>query len=118
MNGTLAAVAIGCAAAEVGVPTGPISANTLSSSISFLVAAIALVGLVAVVDADQLELAAVDAALGVDLVERGLEAGPHAEAERRGRAFEHGRLAEHDGVGGDAVLGERRRLRVTSRQAR
>ena len=39
MNGTLAAVAIGCAAAEVGVPTGPISAKTLSSSISLLVAA-------------------------------------------------------------------------------
>ena len=37
MNGTLAAVAIGCVADEVGVPTAPISANTLSSSISFLV---------------------------------------------------------------------------------
>ena len=48
------------------------------------------------------------AALGVDLVERRIEAGLHAEAERRGRPFQHGGLAEHDGVGGDAVLGERR----------
>ena len=32
------------ASAEVGVPTGPISAKTLSSSSSFLVASIDLVG--------------------------------------------------------------------------
>ena len=48
------------------------------------------------------------AALGVDLVERRVEADLHAEAERRGRPFEHGGLAERDRVGGDAVLGERR----------
>ena len=48
------------------------------------------------------------AALGVDLVERGVEALLHAEAERGGRAFEHRGLAEHDGVGGDALFGERR----------
>ena len=46
------------------------------------------------------------AALGVDLVERRVEAGLHAEAERRGRLLQHGGLAERDGVGGDAVFGE------------
>ena len=44
MNGTLAAVAIGCAAAAVGVPTAPIRAKTLSCSISLFVAAIDLSG--------------------------------------------------------------------------
>ena len=74
----------------VGVPTGPISAKTLSSSISFLVGDRVL-GLVAVVDADQLDLAPVNAALLVDLVECGVDAGLHALAERRGRSLEHGR---------------------------
>ena len=35
-----------------------------------------------------------------------LRPGLHAEPERGGRPFEHGGLAERDGVGGDAVLGE------------
>jgi len=58
MNGTLAAVAIGCVAAEVGVPTGPISAKTLSSSISFLVATIDFLGFIAIIGADQLQACA------------------------------------------------------------
>jgi len=40
MKGTPASVAIGCVAAEVGVPTGPTSANTLSSSRRLRVASI------------------------------------------------------------------------------
>jgi hypothetical protein len=44
MKGTPAAIAIGCVAAEVGVPTGPMSEKTLSSSISFLVAVIDFAG--------------------------------------------------------------------------
>src|SRR5262249_17227918 len=40
MYGTLAAWATGCAALAVGVPTGPMSAKTLSSSMSFFVAKI------------------------------------------------------------------------------
>ena len=66
------------------------------------------VRLIAVVHADQLELAAMHAALGVDLVEGRVEALLHPKAERRGRSFQHGGLAERDGVGGDAVFGERR----------
>ena len=66
--------------------------------------------LVAVVPADELELAALDAAGPVHLAERGKQALPHAEPEGSGRTLEHGRLAEHDPLGKDAVVaGERRR---------
>jgi hypothetical protein len=44
MNGTAASVAIGCTAADVGVPTEPTSAKTLSSLISFFAASIDLPG--------------------------------------------------------------------------
>lgn len=44
MKGRPAASAIGCVALEVGVPTGPIRANTLSSLIGLLTAAIGFSG--------------------------------------------------------------------------
>jgi hypothetical protein len=44
MKGTPASEAIGCVAAEVGVPTGPTSAKTLSSSMSLRVASIDFLG--------------------------------------------------------------------------
>ena len=67
--------------------------------------------LIAVVDALELELAALDAAGLVDFGERRVETRLHALAERRGRTFERRRLAEHDLVGGDTVLGESRNAR-------
>src|SRR5712692_6444942 len=75
------------------------------------------VGLIPVVDAHQLELAAVDAAPGVDFLERRQDAGAHALPERRGGPFEHGRLAEQDGIGGDAVIGRRRGRRHECKRA-
>ncbi len=62
------------------------------------------VGVVAVVAADELELAAVDAAPGVDLGERGDDALPHALPERGGGAFQRGGLAEQDRIIADAGL--------------
>jgi hypothetical protein len=56
------------------------------------------VWIVAVVPADQLELAAVHAAPGVDLGEGGENALPHALTERRGGTGERGRLAEQDAI--------------------
>ena len=44
MKGTPAAVAMGCAAADVGVPTAPISANTPCCPISVRVLAMAASG--------------------------------------------------------------------------
>jgi hypothetical protein len=70
-----------------------------------------LVRLVAVIDANQVELAAVHAALLVRFLESRADAGAHALAERGGRTFEHGRLAEDDALGGDSVLGARGRKR-------
>ncbi len=74
------------------------SANTLSLLDQLLGRRDRAIRLVAVVHAGQLDLAAMHAALGVDFVECRIQAHLHAEAERRGRAFQHGRLAEHDGV--------------------
>ena len=54
------------------------------------------IGIVAIVPADQFELAAVHAALGVDLGEGGEDALPHALAERRRRTLERGGLTEQD----------------------
>src|SRR5205085_1403622 len=62
------------------------------------------VRLIAVVHTDQLEFAPMHAALGVHLIEGRVEPELHAEPERGGRPFEHGGLAERDGVGGDAIL--------------
>ena len=62
--------------------------------------------LVAVVDALQFELAALDAAGLVDFGEGRVETQFHALAQGRGRTFEGRRLTEHDLVGGDTVLGE------------
>src|SRR5262249_21155146 len=72
-------------------------------------------GLVAVIDRIQLELAALDAARLVDLGESGGDALTHAETERRGRAFQRRGLAEDDlvganaGIGGEAGSGKRQR---------
>jgi hypothetical protein len=44
MKGTPASAAIGCTAAEVGVPTEPTRAKTLSCSMSFFATSIDLVG--------------------------------------------------------------------------
>ncbi|MEY9133268.1 hypothetical protein ACVIWV_000847 [Bradyrhizobium diazoefficiens] len=62
------------------------------------------IGVIAVVAADELELAAMDAALAVDLGERRDDALPHALPERRGGAFECGHLAEQDRIVADADL--------------
>jgi len=62
------------------------------------------IGIVTVVPADQLELAAVHTALGVDLGECRENALPHALSERRGRTIECGRLTEQDAIGTDAGL--------------
>ena len=110
MKGTPASVAIGCVAAEVGVPTGPIEREHLVVVEKAAGRLDRPLRLVAVVPADELELAALDAAGPVHLAERGKQALPHAEPKRRGRTLEHGRLAEHDPVGKDAVVaGEHRR---------
>src|SRR6185503_15013556 len=59
-------------------------------------------GVVAVVFRDQLELAAVHTAFLVHRVEVGLDAVAHLDAELRGRAGKHRRLADQDLVGGHA----------------
>ena len=56
----------------------------------------------------KLEAAPVDAPRAVGLGKSRQDAHSHAPAERGGRAVEQSRLAEHDAVGKDAVLGPRR----------
>ena len=117
MNGTSLALAIGTVAMRVGVPTAPISANTLSSSISLQRLHHRTIGIVAVVAADQFEFAAMDAALGVDLGEGGKNALSHALAERGGGTFERGGLAEQDRVRADAdLVGLRARPAASSKR--
>jgi hypothetical protein len=65
-------------------------------------------GLIAVVNALELELAALDAAGLVDLGEGRVETHLHALPQSRGRALEGGCLTEHDLVCRDTVFGEGR----------
>jgi hypothetical protein len=65
--------------------------------------------LVAVVLGDQADLAAMDAALGVDVVQVDLDAVVHLNAELGSRSAEDCRLAEDDRVRRHAGLGSRRR---------
>ena len=61
--------------------------------------------LVAVVEGDEFELPAADAAGGVGLGEGGSDAALHLDAEFGRRSGESRRLAEDDAIDGDAVLG-------------
>ena len=103
MNGAPAAFAIGWVAAEVGVPTAPAMREHLVFLQQLLDRFDRFGRLVAVVDALEFELAALDAAGLVDFRERRFEAHFHALAQRRGRTFQRGRLTEHDLVGGDTI---------------
>jgi len=67
-----------------------------------------LVGLVAVVAHQQLDLAAVDAALGIDLLEHGLGAAAHALAQAGCRAGLHVDHAQAQRAGADAVAAGQR----------
>jgi len=64
---------------------------------------------IAVVLGDELELAAVHAAVLVDVVQISLDAVSHLDAELGGRTAEDSGLPEQDPVHGDAILGGRQR---------
>jgi hypothetical protein len=69
------------------------------------------VGLVAVVERDQAQLASMDPAAALDLGERRLDSGEHAVAEVGGRPAERGRHAE------DEVVAACRRIVAHGRRA-
>ena len=96
MSGILARAMIGVMASDSPELVGPQMACTLAWLIISWVAFTALVGIALRVANDDLELAALDAAGGIDGVGREIDAAIEADGRRRARPGHRGKPADPD----------------------
>jgi hypothetical protein len=106
MKGTLASVAIGWPAFDVGVPTAPTIEHFFFAE-HLLRRLDRLLRLIAVVGGFQLDLAASNSTGAICFREGGEKALAHTLAERLGRAFKRRDLTEDNPIFGDTIFGAR-----------